>query len=146
MKHVNRMLRKVRRGQGGFTLIELLIVVAILGVISAVVVLNVGNFFGTGNLEAAKTELHQAQTAIVACMADAGASSLSSSGDWDGSAGVVTATDGTNTYDAADYIYGKFKATYTVTANGEITNGVVLSSGGWSGIVWDNTTSNWKAQ
>ena len=132
MKHVNRMLRKVRRGQGGFTLIELLIVVAILGVISAVVVLNVGNFFGTGNLEAAKTELHQAQTAIVACMADAGASQLDSAvGGWDGGTGQVTA--GSGAYDAANYLYGKFKATYDVGKDGTIKQGY---PGSWSGIKW----------
>ena len=138
MKHVNRMLRKMRRGQGGFTLIELLIVVAILGVISAVVVLNVGNFFGTGNLEAAKTELHQAQTAIVACMADAGASNLTTYGNWDGGTGQVTAGG----KDAADYLYGKFKAIYNVAENGTILSGTSVS---WSGIAWDSGNSTWVA-
>ena len=54
----------------GFTLIELLVVVAILGVLAAVVTLNVGKFIGQGQSEAAATELHNVQTAVVAYMAD----------------------------------------------------------------------------
>ena len=56
--------------RGGFTLIELLVVVAILGVLAAVVTLNVGKFIGQGQTEAAATELHNVQTAVVASMAD----------------------------------------------------------------------------
>ena len=69
MKHIKSMLEKVHKGEGGFTLIELLIVVAILGVIAAVVALNIGGFFGTGTEQAANTEAHQVQTAIIGYMA-----------------------------------------------------------------------------
>jgi len=64
------MIRGLSRGQKGFTLIELLVVIAILGVIAAVVILNVGSLFGVGVVQAANTELHQVQTAVVAYIAD----------------------------------------------------------------------------
>ena len=62
-------MRRFHRGQPGFTLIEVLVVVAILGVLAAVVVPNVGRFFGEGETSAAQTELHDVQTGMIAMMA-----------------------------------------------------------------------------
>ena len=69
-------VRLPKRGTEGFTLIELLIVVAILGVLAAVVILNVGQFIGAGEEEAGKTELRDVQTAVTAMMVDNGLSTL----------------------------------------------------------------------
>ncbi len=63
-------MRMPKRGEKGFTLIELLIVVAILGVLAAVVIPNVGRFIGRGETEAAETEFANVQTAVVAMMVD----------------------------------------------------------------------------
>ena len=63
-------MRMPKRGEKGFTLIELLIVVAILGVLAAVVIPNVGRFIGRGETEAAETELANIQTAVIAMMVD----------------------------------------------------------------------------
>jgi type IV pilus assembly protein PilA len=63
-------MRLPKRGEKGFTLIELLIVVAILGVLAAVVIPNVGRFIGRGETEAAETEFANVQSAVVAMMVD----------------------------------------------------------------------------
>jgi prepilin-type N-terminal cleavage/methylation domain-containing protein len=67
-----------RRGEKGFTLIELLIVVAILGVLAAIVIPNVGRFIGRGKTEAAATELASIQSAVTSMMTDQGLALLPS--------------------------------------------------------------------
>ena len=63
-------MRLPKRGEKGFTLIELLIVVAILGVLAAVVIPNVGRFIGRGEEEAKDTEFANIQAAVHAMMVD----------------------------------------------------------------------------
>ena len=69
-------MRLPKRGEKGFTLIELLIVVAILGVLAAIVIPNVGRFIGRGKTEAASTELKSIQSAVLSMMTDSGLSVL----------------------------------------------------------------------
>ena len=63
-------MRLFKRAEKGFTLIELLIVVAVLGVLAAVVIPNVGRFIGAGESEAKDTEYQTVQSAVHAMMVD----------------------------------------------------------------------------
>jgi prepilin-type N-terminal cleavage/methylation domain-containing protein len=148
---MEKFLKRMHGGQKGFTLIELLVVIAILGVIAAVVALNVAGFFGRGTLQAANTELHQAQTSIVAAMADAESNNITVAGTaWAGETNYVVAhAAGGGTFDAADYCYGPFRAAYEVSTDpatiGAIVGGDPDIDGGWgTGIIWSAEYMNWE--
>ena len=111
-------MRLPKRGEKGFTLIELLIVVAILGVLAAVVIPNVGRFIGRGESEAGETELSNVQAAVVAMMVDNAISTLPT---------AVNATATTN--------MSRFPDTSAVGAKGADANGTNFSAGDGIGFV-----------
>jgi len=66
-----KRMKMLHRGEKGFTLIELLIVIAILGIIAAVIIPNVGTFMGMGTVTAANSEAENVKTAALAYYVDA---------------------------------------------------------------------------
>jgi len=69
-------MKNFRKNQKGFTLVEMLVVVAMLGVLAAVAIPNLGKFIGKGKTEAYATELHDIQTAVTAMLSESATATI----------------------------------------------------------------------
>jgi len=128
-------MKQFRYGEKGFTLVELLIVIAILGVLTAVAVPNVGRFMGRGEVESANTEYSTLQTAVMAIVADAGRSDVAAAtGITNGSSITVGGT----AYALSDYVTGTIKGTYSID-----TDGVITGTDYPGDVYWDGTNHVW---
>ena len=123
---IRRFMKRFRYGEKGFTLIELLIVVAILGILAAVIVPNISTFLGTGKVAAANTEVANVETAALAYYAD-------NDGTW-----PTAATDLTPDYLSADAVYN-----YGFDGYGKVTV-TALDNWGTSNLVWNSTGHKWE--
>ncbi len=99
-------MKRFRRGEKGFTLVELLIVVAILGVLAAVVIPNVIGLLGRGGAQAYDTDEEVIQLAAATFYSDLQVG-------WDD----PDADDGGG-YLIADYVDNEWSANSTTTLSG----------------------------
>ena len=113
---VRKLARTMYSGEKGLTLIELLIVIAILGIIAAVIIPNIAGFMVSGRIAAANDELANVRTAALGYYAGVG------NNTWPTDSATLTTTG---------YLSGTLKAAYTFDTWGWISNGDPTIEGGW---------------
>ncbi len=121
---------KKRLSERGFTLVELLVVVAIIGILAAVIILNVVGMMNRGEEEAKLTELHNLQTAVFAMMVKAQTLQLDGSGGFsdidtlEEVNGVTATDDNGTTYHLDDFLTGgsyPLKQAYDISLDGRVS-------------------------
>ena len=136
-------MKRLHRGEKGFTLIELLIVIAILGIIAAVVIPNAAGFMTTGTLNAANTEAANVKTAATGYMAEHDGTWPLTSGDlgayFEGGTGALKAK-----YTFGDPVspYPINSATVNFSAIVDVDDTGIAKP--WTGICWNILAQQWK--
>jgi len=99
-----------------------------------VVIPNVMGMMGTGRIEAANTEAHDVDVAVLAAMVDNSVYALTDVGTVgpDHASSVTDSIGGA--LDITPYFTGNLEATYTLDSDGHIVSAVAEDDGKWAGL------------
>jgi len=114
-------MKRLRPEEKGFTLIDLIIVIAIIGILVAIVTPNMAAFITSGVLNAAQTEAENVKTAATGYLAEYEI--------WPQNSG-----------DLANFLDGTSKATYVFGGNAGIESVIDQE---WEGVYWDADAQSW---
>jgi len=134
-------MRLILLDKKGFTLLEIIVVVAILGVLAAIVIPNIMGLQNEGRVDSANTEAYNCQLAILSAMIDSKFVEISQGTVGPDNIDIKLATGNVDTIpeiDLTDYIEGVLQAVYTIDTGGHIiaASEATLTNSKWDGLTY----------
>ena len=116
-------MKEMLNKEAGFTLLELIVVVAVIGILAAIVVPQIGDIQGDARINSAKTSLANIQTALEEYKLNEGEGEYPASGTWDGDLGI----DGSNYSYSTSTNNKSYVVTYDPDGGDSLSNGSIDS-------------------